>query len=108
MRIKKRVLSGGVVVLTVFLVLGVCKPDIDKFCRQNRSITAFFASKGVDSFGEYLGGFMFDAAALGVCAVLVFFIARHIGTRFHNLQDRRKKYQTDTIVKPQAAGLPCA
>ena len=72
MRIKKRVLSGGVVVLTVFLVLGVCKPDIDKFCRQNRSITAFFASKGVDSFGEYLGGFMFDAAALGVCAVLVF------------------------------------
>lgn len=91
MRIKKRVLSGGVVVLTVFLVLGVCKPDIDKFCRQNRSITAFFASKGVDSFGEYLGGFMFDAAALGVCAVLVFFIARHIGTRFHSLQDRRKK-----------------
>lgn len=42
MRNKKRVLSGGVVVLTVFLVLGVCKPDIDKFCRQNRSITAFF------------------------------------------------------------------
>lgn len=41
MRNKKRVLSGGVVVLTVFLVLGVCKPDIDKFCRQNRSITAF-------------------------------------------------------------------
>ena len=87
MRNKKRVLSGGVVVLTVFLVLGVCKPDIDKFCRQNRSITAFFASKGVDSFG----GFMFDAAALGVCAVLVLFIARHIGTRFHSLQDRRKK-----------------
>ena len=54
MRNKKRVLSGGVVVLTVFLVLGVCKPDIDKFCRQNRSITAFFATKGVDSFGEYL------------------------------------------------------
>ena len=81
MRNKKRVLSGGVVVLTVFLVLGVCKPDIDKFCRQNRSIT----------FGEYLGGFMFDAAALGVCAVLVLFIARHIGTRFHSLQDRRKK-----------------
>ena len=53
MRNKKRVLSGGVVVLTVFLVLGVCKPDIDKFCRQNRSITAFFASKGVNSFGEY-------------------------------------------------------
>ena len=74
MRNKKRVLSGGVVVLTVFLVLGVCKPDIDKFCRQNRSITAFFASKGVDSFGEYLGGFMFDAAALGVCAVLVFLL----------------------------------
>ena len=68
MRNKKRVLSGGVVVLT-----------------------AFFASKGVDSFGEYLGGFMFDAAALGVCAVLVLFIARHIGTRFHSLQDRRKK-----------------
>ncbi len=54
MRNKKRVLSGGVVVLTVFLVLGVCKPDIDKFCR-------------------------------------LLFIARHIGTRFHSLQDRRKK-----------------
>lgn len=45
MRNKKRVLSGSVDLLTVFLILGVCKFDIDKFCRQNRSITAFFVSK---------------------------------------------------------------
>ena len=76
MRNKKRVLSGGVVVLTVFLVLGVCKPDIDKFCRQNRSITAFFASKGVDSFGEHWVYVLYWFFLLLVISALVFITFR--------------------------------
>ena len=39
MRNRKRVLSDGVVLLAVFLILGICKSEIDIFC-QKQSIMA--------------------------------------------------------------------